>query len=361
MSENAGIISEQVSFQAGRQYLILFEQVGNAQIYSEYTTATHRVVQYMGRGHVEIKDLNDPIVLETVKFIRIASELSEDAALDSLVGLAASTNRTERLDAIESLGDLRNQRATPILVRVLRTDPDSIIRCYAAQGLASCRADTVPAVLMQSLEGEKSDMVSSTMILSLGVRAKPWIHQLLDGYLQERFNSRNVILFEASITRDSTVVPKVISLFSADHDNQHRHMIAEFIASMHTPEADQFSSKLLDTTDRFSLKSAVLDSWARSGYTKGFDQVARMTTGLCDSSIHRSKRWGEVQDLTITLINAVAKLGTPAQVAVAFRSLTCFSDPFIRREVVRALQTLLSRGVDDELRSTITSEIELFE
>jgi hypothetical protein len=321
----------------------------------------YEVLNYPKETIFEFTDNKDPRILEIEQLLKRADENDPEARIDSLLSLIHSNSKETRNNAIEALIDLKSEKAAETFIAVLRNDPESKVRYSAALGLGYLHADSIVKALLGCLHTEKAKVVRYQIIESLGmIRAKITAPMLLGLYEMEEYDVRNAILQTISSFRDSTVVASLIHLFLIDQDLQHRHSMAQTIASFHTLEADEFSSALLDTARKYWLKSAVIDGWSGSAYTKGFDKIARWTCIPCASDNHPSIDMAEIQGLAFPLLCAIEKLGTPDQIASTLKVYSTCSDPAIRDMAVRILKKQMVKNITVELHKEIEEEIKTF-
>ncbi len=351
------------SFQVGKRYVVLLRRWHHGANFDNPHVAKteYEVFNYPKRTVFEITDDNDPRILEIEQLLKIVDENDPEGRIDSLLSMIHSVREESRVNAVEALTDLRAEKAAAAFIYVLRNDPDSTVRYSAALGLGYLHSDSIVSALMECLQKEKVGFVRYRIIGSLGMRrAKIAAPILLGLYETQGYDLRNVILETVSELGDSTVVPSLIHIFSIDQDLQHRHLIAQIIASFHTPRANEFSSALLDTAEIYWLKSAVMDGWAESAYTKGFNQIAKWASIPCASGDYPSKSKAEIQGLMFPLLNAVEKLGTPEQIASTLKIYSNCNDPAIRRMAVHILREQMAKDITTKLREEIEAEIKTF-
>lgn len=350
-----------VSFEVGKRYVVLIVKWHLNKFNPHAAETEYEVLNYPKETIFEFTDDKDPRILEIEQLLKRAYENDPEARIDSLLSLIRSNSKETRNNAIEAMIDLKSEKAAEAFIAVLRNDPDSKIRYSAALGLGYLHSDSIVKALMECLQTEKAKIVRYQIIGSLGmIRAKTAAPMLLGLYEMEEYDVRNAILQTISSFRDSTVVPSLIHLFLIDQDLQHRHSMAQTIASFHTLEADKFSSALLDTVKKYWLKSAVIDGWRESGYTKGFDKIARWTSIPSASDNNPSKDMAEIQGLAFPLLRAIEKLGTPDQIASTLKVYSTCSDPAIRERAVRILKEQMAKNITAKLRKEIEEEVKTF-
>ncbi len=350
-----------MSFEVGKRYVALIVKWHRNEYNPHAAETEYEVLNYPKETIFEFTDDKDSRILEIEQLLKRAYENDPEARIDSLLSLIHSNSKETRNNAIEALIDLKSEKADEAFIAVLRNDPDSKIRYSAALGLGYLHADSIVKALLECLQTEKAKVVRYQIIGSLGmIRAKIAAPMLLGLYEMEEYDVRNAILQTISSFRDSTVVPSLIHLFLIDQDLQHRHSMAQTIASFHTREADEFSSALLDTVKKYWLKSAVIDGWRESGYTKGFDKIARWTSIPCASEVHPSKAKAEIQGLAFPLLYAVEILGTPDQIASTLKVYSTCSDIAIRERAVRILKEQMAKNITAKLRKEIEEEVKTF-
>jgi hypothetical protein len=350
-----------ISFEVGKRY-VAFPVKWHRWNFNPHGAETeYEVLNYPKNTFFEFTDNKDPRILEVEDLLKITYESDSNAKVDSLLLLIQSKGKETRIDAIEALVDLKAERSAEAFISVLRNDPDSTVRYSATLGLGFIHSDSIVITLMDCLQKEKVGLVRNQIIRSLEMqRAKKAIPMLLGLYESEGYDDRSAILTTVSALGDSTVVPSLLHFFSIDQDLQHRHMMAQTISFFHTPEADEFSTTLLDTTQRYWLKTAVMAGWSESGYTKGFNQIAKWTFVPCAPGEHPSKAMAEMQGLMYPLLNAIGKLGTPEQIASTVKVYANCNDPFIRQQAVRILKEQMAKDISTKLRNEIEEEIKTF-
>jgi hypothetical protein len=352
-----------VSFEVGKRYVALLQKWHPRSSFGDPRTAEteYEVLNYPKRTFFEIADDEDPRLLETEQLLKIADDPDPGAGIDSLISMIHSNKKEMRIDAIEALTDIRTEDAARPFISVLRNDPDPSVRYSAALGLGYLHSDTVVSALMECLQKESAKNVRYQIIGSLGMlRAKAAAPVLLGLYETEGYDIRNAILTTISQLRDSAAVPSLIHFFSVDRDMQHRHLMAQTIASFHTFEADEFSTTLLDTTSSYWLKSAIIDGWGESGYTKGFGRIVRWASIPFDTVMRKSKSTAGIQGLVIQALHAISKLGTPEQVASILKAYSSCDDSGVRQMAFLVLRELLAKDITPELREKIEEEIKTF-
>jgi len=277
--------------------------------------------------------------------------------IDSLLSMTKSNSSKKRVDAIEALIDLNTPKAAKTFIFLLQNDPDSQVRFTAAHALGFLHSDTVISSLLECLQKEKSKNGKYFIICSLGMqRAKTAAPVLLGMYDKEEYDIQNAILETVSEASDTTVVPTLLHLYSVEHDMQHRHQMVQTIASLHTHESDEFSSKLLDTVQSYWLKSAVITGWSESGYTKGYNQIVSWASFRCNSS----KINYDTQMLTYPVLVAMEQLGTPEQNVSTLKAYSNCNDPSLRQSFLEILRLQLKKKITPELRDKIDEEIKTF-
>lgn len=348
-----------VSFEQGKRYLVMLIK-GHRKAFNPFSAQTeYQVINYPKRTFFEISDDNDPHLKEVRRLLTIGKDTEESRRVDSLLVLLKSDSSDVRSDAIEALVDLKAEKATDTFIAVLRSDPNANVRYWAARALGYPHSEKILEVLLECLRKEKVGYVRYQLVRTLCARnAKTQLPMLLERYEREEYDVRNAILGTASIMGDSTNVRRLIHLFMLDGDPQHRHQIARIIARFHSSEADEFSSALLDTAERFWYKTAVMDGWSSSAYVKGFDRIARWTSVPCASQDARSR--ADTQFLALSLVRAVGKLGSPQQIASTLKIYSSCEDNAIRQQAVRILKEQLSKDLSAQLSRTIEEEIQAF-
>jgi hypothetical protein len=351
-----------VSFEVGKRYVVLIRKSRQTIFNNPHGAKTeYEVINYPKETIFDFTDDKDPRILEIEQLLKRADENDPKVRIDSLLSMIHSNSKETRNNAIEALIDLKSEKAAEAFIALLRNDSDSNVRYSAALGLGYLHVDSIVKALLECLQTEKAKVVRYQIIGSLGmIRAKIAAPMLLGLYEMEEYDVRNAILQTISSLGDSTVIPSLIHLFLIDQDLQHRHSMAQTIASFHTLEADEFSSALLDTAKKYWLKSAVIDGWSGSTYTKGFDKIARWTSIPCASDDHLSKAKAEIQGLAFPLLRAIEKLGTPDQIASTLKVYSACSDPAIRDMAVRILKKQMVKNITVELHKEIEEEIKTF-
>jgi hypothetical protein len=349
-----------LSFKAGDRYVALIRKWHRGS--NPFAAQTqYEVINYPKATLFSINDNNNPTFLEMERLLNISNLGNDAAKVDSLISMTRSNNKEIRVDAIEALIDLKAQKAAPIFISLLRNDPDSQIRYSAAHGLGFLHSDSIVTSLLECLRQEKSKNVKFGIISTLGMQHATIAAPILLGYYEkEEYDIRNFILETVSRSADSTIVPTLIHLFLTDHNTQHRHQMAETIASFHTPEADEFSSKLLDTVQSFWIKSAVIRGWTESGYKKGYDQIVRWATIPYASGKGYSQISAEMQGLLFPLLQAVEDLGTPEQIVSTLKVFSGCKDSGIRQMALDILKDQLKKKITPELHKKIDEEIKTF-
>jgi hypothetical protein len=349
-----------ISFESGKRYAVLIQN-WHKWLNPYAAEAKYEVIDYPDRTFFCITDDNDPQLLEMERLLKIINESNVDVRINSLLDMTRDDGTKIRIDAIEALIEFRTPKAERTFISLLRNDPDSLVRSSAAIGLKYFRDNEVVGSLIECLSKEKSDNVKYDIIRTLGmIRTKIANPFLLGIYEKESYNIRNAILGTVSVSADSTVVPPLIHLFKYDPDRQHRHQMAQTISSFHTFEADEFSSRLLDTVESYWLKTAVMEGWTETGYTKGYDEIARWASVPCTAAKQRPKRVSDVQGLMFPLLTAVKKLGTPEQIASTLKIYADCSDPVIRQRAIEILKAQLKKNITSELHERIEAVIKTF-
>jgi len=350
-----------VSFEVGKRYIVFLVKWHRNNHNPHAAETEYEVINYPKRTFFKIEEDNDPRILHIEQLLKIADQKESEARIDSFFSLIHSKYKEARIDAIEALYELKIEKAAEVFMLILRDDPDQEVRSSAALGLGYLHSDSIANTLLECLIKEKSENVKYEIISSLGMlRVKKAAPELLGLYETEGYNIRNTILSTVSRLRDSTVVPTLLHLFLIDRDRQHQRLMAEIIASFHTPQADEFSSALLDTTRNYYLKGAVMSGWAQSDYTKGFNQIVKLTFNQDLYIENPSKSKGDLQGLMFPLLYAIEKLGSPDQIASVLKVFSNYSDAAIREHAVRLLKKQLTKDINTKLREEIEAEIKSF-
>lgn len=338
-----------ISFLAGKRYAVFVEKWHKTNFNPRAAEAKYEVLNYPKDTFFEITNDKDSRMLEIERLLKIADEDGAEVKVDSLISLSHDNSTETRIDAIEALIDLKAKKAAEAFIFMLRNDPESTVRYSAALGLGYIHSDSIVNVLMECLQKEKARIPRWQLIKSLGMqRAKIAGPTLLKLYETEGYDDRNAILETVSVLGDSTEVSSLIRLFSIDQDNQHRHLMAQTIASFHTPEADEFSTALLDTSHSYWLKSAVMDGWRESDYKKGFNKIAKLVSDPCEA-------WN-----MYPLLYTIEKLGTPEKIASTLRVYSKCNDLTARENAVRILKEQLAKNITTKLHDEIEEEVKTF-
>ncbi len=350
-----------ITFEVGKRYVVLLTKWHRMSFNPYAAEAEYEVLNYPDRTFFVVAGQRDPRVEEIERLLEVAGERDDDTRADSLLFMAQSEHKNERIDAIEALCDLKSEKAVGTFVSMLRSDPDSLVRFHAARALAYARSTAIDSVLTECLVHEKTRVVRYQAVWSLGARkVKSAVPLLLGLYETEVYDVKNAILGAFPAMGDSTYVPQLLHLYSIDSDRQHRREIAQIVAGYHTAEADEFSSALLDTARSFYLKSAVIEGWTRTNYKSGFDRLSRWTSVPCSYGNGISTARAELQGLVFPLLRAIGKLGTTEQIASTLKVYSSCDDEAIRQDAVRILREQLSKDITAQQREAIEEEIRSF-
>ncbi len=87
-------------------------------------------------------------------------------------------------NACVAVGNLREEKAVPLLLRLLSDDPDPIVREHAAWALGRIGTDNALKALQDALASEKDERVRREILLSLRER------NALQGATRDLFNTK---------------------------------------------------------------------------------------------------------------------------------------------------------------------------
>ncbi len=356
--ENTGSLP--LSFNIGDRYVALIQKWHRSL--NPYAAETqYEVINYPKATLFKIKNENDSRLLEKERLLTIANISDISVQIDSLVSMTKNNKNEIRVDAIEALIDLKAEKAVEAFISLLRSDTDVQVRFSAAHRLGFLHSDSIVSSLLECFKKEKSNLVKFGIIGSLGMQKSAKAAPILLGnYEMEGYDIQNNILEAVSRCADSTVAPILLHLFSIDKDNQHRHIMAQTIASLHTPETDRFSSDLLANDNTYWFKSAVITGWTESGYTKGYDQIVKWAWVLCASGDQNSNIGPKVPGLMFTVLVAVEKLRTPGQILSTLKEFANCNDSGILQNALGILKEQLNKKIPPELREKIEEEIKTF-
>lgn len=100
---------------------------------------------------------------------KIAQNYDDDVVVDALITVLADPSQRAKLNALESLSELQNERACPALIERLTGDSDPLVRRAAADGIGRvlCK-DGAPALITYAQEFAPDDRAQLGAIWGIG-------------------------------------------------------------------------------------------------------------------------------------------------------------------------------------------------
>lgn len=100
---------------------------------------------------------------------KIAQNYDDDVVVDALIVVLADPSEKARLNAVESLSEIRNERACPVLLEHLAADASPLVRRAAADGIGRiiCK-EGAPALIAYAQEFSPDDRGQLVALWALG-------------------------------------------------------------------------------------------------------------------------------------------------------------------------------------------------
>jgi HEAT repeat protein len=191
-----------------------------------------------GRGQVQT----------TISRIKLSGE-REYAAGEIQVIMRKLVDERTRRNFVSVLAGLEARGAEQALV-MLAADPDSVVRMYAAQGLARIKSDSVDA--LRPLLQDKSSGVRKEAARALGASGKAAVGKelLAAAKTETDLEVRAEMLVAIGKSGDAKQMPALKEFLASDSEST-RFAAAKALCQLGSPDGFTFANKLLTAEDRF--------------------------------------------------------------------------------------------------------------